>query len=99
MFIGQIRRKRIVVSAANLFLDCGFAIQGNRRIEILSENSQIIESEHVICVVVREHGGLDQVDPFANELKPQFRGGVDQENAIGCLNGNTTPCALVSGVG
>jgi hypothetical protein len=67
--VGRWVSEGIVVRTANLVFDRLLAVQGDRAVEVLSENPQVVESENVVSVVVGEHRSVDKVNPFPNELK------------------------------
>ena len=96
--VGRWVSKGIVVRTANLVFNRLLAVQRDRVIEVLPENSQVVESENVVSVVVGEHCGVDKVNPFPNQLKPKFRRRVNKEGPLGRFNRDTAPTTVVFGV-
>ena len=97
MVVGRRITEGVVVGATNLSFDSLFAIQRDRPVEVLSEYPKVVETEDVVGVVVGEHRGVDQVDAFANQLQPQLGRCVNQEDAVGRFDSNTTSPTLVFG--
>jgi len=69
MHVGSVRLKGIVVGAADLLFNRRFAIKRNRGVEILPEDSQVVESEQVVSMVVSEDRSVDEINPLTDELK------------------------------
>ena len=53
-----------MVGTPDLPLDRFLAVQGDRLVESLTTDPEVIEAEDVVGVVVSEQGGLYRVDPF-----------------------------------
>ena len=43
---------------------------------------QVVESEQVVGVIVREQHGVDDADPLAQQLQTQLRRRVDEQIAL-----------------
>ena len=96
--VGRRISEGVVVGSTDLVLDRLFTIQGDRAVEVLSANPQVVEPEDVVGVVVGEHRGVDPVDPFTNQLQSQFRRCVNQEDPFGRFDGNTATSTLILGI-
>ena len=55
------------------------AIDWDRVAQVELEQSQVVKSHHVICVLVRVNHRVRDADPFTNQLSPQIGRGVDQQ--------------------
>lgn len=59
------------------------------------DQTQVVESENMVGVLMGVDDRVDQTDPFADQLDPQIRRGVDQHRASGQPDRDRTAGAVV----
>jgi len=76
-------RERVAEALPNPLFHEGFAIQRHGLSQIELHDADIIQPEDMIGVLVGVHHGMNQPDPFAQQLETQVGWRVDQEIALG----------------
>ena len=75
--------KRIIKNVANTLFDDWFTIQGYGPVQVKLKESQVVQSHHVIDVLVGERDRVDQPDLLAEQLCSEVGGCVDQQISLG----------------
>lgn len=78
-----VRREGIIERVSKTTLDSFFTIKWQRRIEIELKESQVVEAEDVVGVLVCESDCVNDADSLAKQLLPQVGRGVDEQVACG----------------
>ena len=68
-------------------------------VEVLGEDPQVVQAEQMVGVFVRVEHGVDQSDPFAEQLAAQLGRGVDEEVSAGQAQGHAASGPLVLRIG
>ena len=93
-----LRREGIVERLANALFDVGFAVDRHRSAQVVREDSQVVQAEQVVGMIVRIERGMDPPDPLAQQLPTQVGGGVDQQVSAGQPQDDARPRAAVAWV-
>lgn len=92
------RIERIVEGSANSGFDAFAAVNRQFVAQIAGKDPQVIQSKQMIGVGVSKGRGVDQTNLLAEELKPKFRGRIDEQVALGQAEDYGAPRPPVAGV-
>src|SRR5580698_1697884 len=93
--VGVERLKGVIERHSQLLLDNRLAIKWNLTVQSIAEDPQVVETENVVCVAMREDGGVDDRDAFAQQLDAQLGRRIDQKVAVRCVNQDGRARAVV----
>ncbi len=91
--------KRIVESSTNHHFDIWIAVDRKRRVAAkMGEDADIVESHHMIGMVMRHEDGVGVAEAFSQELLTKVGAGVNENSTSRGGDEGTGPRAMKFGI-
>ncbi len=86
----------IIERLADACFDIGVTVKGNGFAETKRKQTQIIQSEQMVGMLVREEHTVDEGNFLSEQLRTQIRWRVDQDRSGGRVDRDRTTSSIVS---